>query len=150
MRALLDHLIRPCQHVGRNCETDLLGGFEADNQLEFRRLFDRQIGGLCSLQDFVHVSGGAAVEIGQIHAVEHETASLHVLWSRVNCREPILTHILQNTCYLSIEDGAPKYDESFSTLVACGPECSLDILGSKHIQRLKLHTQWTCRKSDLS
>src|SRR5262245_5755045 len=31
----LDHLIRPCQHIGRNRKADLLGGLQIDDELEF-------------------------------------------------------------------------------------------------------------------
>ena len=51
----LDHLIRPIQHRLRDRQADLLGRLEIDHQLELRRLLDRQIGRLGSLQDFVHV-----------------------------------------------------------------------------------------------
>jgi hypothetical protein len=49
-----DHPIRPRQHIWRYRHADLLGSLEIDHQLEFRGLLDRQIGGLGSLQDFVH------------------------------------------------------------------------------------------------
>jgi len=38
---LLDHSIRSCQHIRRNSEADLLGGFKIDDQLELLRLLDR-------------------------------------------------------------------------------------------------------------
>ena len=54
-RWLFDHLVRPHQHVRRNRQTDLLGGFEIDHELELLRLLDRKISGLGALQNFVHV-----------------------------------------------------------------------------------------------
>src|SRR5262245_19354780 len=54
IECLLDNLIRPRQHVGRNRQTDLLCCLEIDHQLELSRLLDRQVGGLGSLQDSVH------------------------------------------------------------------------------------------------
>src|SRR6266498_2998510 len=53
--ALLDHLVRSRQNVGRNREADLLGGLQVDDELELRRLLHRQIGGLGSLQYLVHI-----------------------------------------------------------------------------------------------
>jgi hypothetical protein len=41
--ALLNHLIRPCQHVRRYRQADLFGGFQIDDQLELFRLLHRQI-----------------------------------------------------------------------------------------------------------
>ena len=38
---LSDHFIRPHQHVRRNRQADLLGGFQIDDELELRRLLDR-------------------------------------------------------------------------------------------------------------
>src|SRR5262245_39140422 len=61
---LSNHLIRSRQHVGRNRQADLLGGFQIDDELELHRLLDRKIGGLRALQNLVHVGGGTAVEIG--------------------------------------------------------------------------------------
>ena len=45
-RRILDHLIRPIQHRLRNRDTDLLGGFEINHQLELSRLLHRQVGRL--------------------------------------------------------------------------------------------------------
>jgi hypothetical protein len=38
---LSNHLIRSRQHVRRNCEADLLGGFKIDDELKFGRLLHR-------------------------------------------------------------------------------------------------------------
>jgi hypothetical protein len=41
-----DHSVRSRQHVRRNREAELLRRFQVDDQFKFRRLFDREIGGL--------------------------------------------------------------------------------------------------------
>src|SRR5512138_1945661 len=64
--ASLDHSIRPRQHVGRNGETDLLGGFEIDDQLELRRLFDRKVSGFCAFQNLVDIDRGASKEVSLV------------------------------------------------------------------------------------
>ena len=46
---LLDHLIRPRQHVRRDSESDLLRGLEIDDELELRRLLDGDVGRLGAL-----------------------------------------------------------------------------------------------------
>ena len=60
----LDHLVRSHQHVRRNRQADLLGGFQIDDELKLRRLLDRKVGGLGALEDLIHVSGGASVQVG--------------------------------------------------------------------------------------
>ena len=59
-RRLLDHLIRPRQHVRRNRQADLFRGLQIDDELELRRLLHRQIGGLGAFQNFVHVDSRRA------------------------------------------------------------------------------------------
>ena len=70
--ALLDHFIRPRQHVGWNRHADLLGGVQVDHQFELCRLFNGKIGGLGTFKDFVHVGGYAPVAVGQVRPVVHE------------------------------------------------------------------------------
>ena len=53
---LLNHFIRPRQHIRRNRQTDLLCRFEIDDELELRRLLHGQVGGLGAFQDLVHIS----------------------------------------------------------------------------------------------
>src|SRR4030095_16457085 len=51
-----NHPVRPRQHIGRNRYTDLLRGFEVDNQLKFCRLLYSNIIALYAIDDFVHIS----------------------------------------------------------------------------------------------
>src|SRR5262244_3924569 len=51
----LDHSIRSSQHVRRNRQADLLGRFQIDHEFELYWLLHRQVGGLRSFEDFVHV-----------------------------------------------------------------------------------------------
>src|SRR5262245_55183180 len=46
---LLDHPVRSRQHIRRNRQTDLFGGFEINDELKLRRLLDWKIGGLGTL-----------------------------------------------------------------------------------------------------
>lgn len=55
-----NHPIRPCQHVRRNCETDLFGCLEIDYKLELGWLLYREIRRLRTLEDFIYVERGAA------------------------------------------------------------------------------------------
>jgi hypothetical protein len=65
-RRLLDHLIRPHQHVGRNCQSYLLGRLQVDYQLERCWLFNEKVGRLGTLENHIHVSSGAPVQVGKL------------------------------------------------------------------------------------
>ena len=73
----LDYLIRPRQHVGRNRQADLIRCFQIYHKLELGRLLDRQIGGLASLQDSVHILCHAPVAVREVRPVVHEPTSLY-------------------------------------------------------------------------
>jgi hypothetical protein len=48
----------------RDGQAERLGGLEIDDQLECRRLLDRQIGGLGALEDLSDVTADVAIGVG--------------------------------------------------------------------------------------
>jgi hypothetical protein len=73
----LDQPTRPDEHLRRNCHADLLRCLEIDHQLKLRRLLHRQIGGLGSLQDSVHVICDAPVAVREVRPVGHEPTGIY-------------------------------------------------------------------------
>src|SRR4029077_13098998 len=53
----LDHLVGPLQERGRDRQPEGLGGLEVDEQVVLGGLLDRQIAGLCALEDLVDIDG---------------------------------------------------------------------------------------------
>src|SRR5258706_8513312 len=58
---LSDNFIRSRQHIGRDRQADLFGGFQVDDELELGRLFDGEIGGRGALSEFIHAELGAVL-----------------------------------------------------------------------------------------
>src|SRR5215475_11406270 len=73
---LLNHLIRSRQHIRRNRQADLLGGFQVDHQLELHRLFHGEFGGLGAIEDLIHVGGRAPIQITDDGSIGHKAALL--------------------------------------------------------------------------
>src|SRR5262249_21522332 len=94
----LDHLIRTCQHVRRNRQTDLLRCFQIDDELELHRLLDRKITSLGTFENLVHISGGAAEQVGKAHTVAHKPPVFHKFWPGIYGRKPALC---REVCNLS-------------------------------------------------
>ena len=63
------------------------------------------------------------------HAVGHKPPGFHKFWLVVYRREPALYREVDNLCSVRIEDGARQHEDCVSTPLACGSECSLNILG---------------------
>ena len=61
---LLNDLVRSRQHVRWNRQADLLGRFQIDDELKLRWLLHRQIGGLGTFQDLVHICSGPPEHFG--------------------------------------------------------------------------------------
>ena len=53
------YLARFREHIGWDCHTDLVGGFEIERQIKFRRLYERKLAGLFALENLIDVFGGA-------------------------------------------------------------------------------------------
>ena len=73
---LTNDFIRSGQHVGRNCQTDLLGCLEIDDELEFLWLLYGQVNRLGAFQDLVHVRRGTLKRVGQV-SIRHKAAVIH-------------------------------------------------------------------------
>src|SRR6266542_1658953 len=118
----LDHLVRPCEHVGRNRQADLLGRFQIDDELELLRLLHREIGWLSTLQNLVHIRGGAAEQVVIVRAVVHEPARFDILRSAIGCWQPMFYREVNNLFSMSIEDGVPEQKDCIGASLDCGSE----------------------------
>ena len=57
----------------RNSKTKRLGGLEVDDQLEFGRLYHRQIGRFDALENFSDVDSGLAIPVDKVGCVTDKT-----------------------------------------------------------------------------
>src|SRR5262249_8913822 len=65
--------IRPCEHVRRYCQSDLLRRFEINDEIKFFGLFHGKVSRLCAFKNLIRIGSGAAVQIGNACRVGHKT-----------------------------------------------------------------------------
>src|SRR5262245_63079408 len=109
----------------RNLKPQHLGGLEVDHQLELRRPFYREIGGLGSLEDLINVDCGTPVHISQIGSITHEAAKLRKSFFIVDGRQPALDRKIGDPFRKIIYDRAPYPEQGLSPVSFYSCECGL-------------------------
>src|SRR5262245_11281398 len=82
---LLDHLVSAGEHARWNVEAERLGGHQIDDEVEFGRLLDRNVGRFRPAQNLVDMLGRTPVEMHVVDAIGYETSSLYELARAVDC-----------------------------------------------------------------
>src|SRR5262245_42890010 len=75
----LDHLVDAANQRQRDGEAERLGGLHVDDEFDFGRLLDRQLGGLLAFENSACIDAERAVRIQNGAAVSHEAASAYKL-----------------------------------------------------------------------
>src|SRR4029453_6954233 len=103
-------------------------GFQIDDQFEHGGLLDRQVGGVCALEDFVHVGRGAAIQVAKARSIRYETPEVNEL-PRVEHRgQPMLSGKIDDALSLSEEHRARKHEEGLGALADHRRECAAELV----------------------
>src|SRR4026208_1198918 len=122
-------LIRSRENIRRDRDADLFRGFQVDHQLEFCRSLYRQIGWLCTFEDFVYIGGGAPIQVEGVHAIKHKPSRFYKLTAVVYRGEPVSCREFYNLGSLQNENAARQCDKTIGPPIGCGSKCRLDIFG---------------------
>jgi hypothetical protein len=76
---LFNHLVGELLQLQRHFDAERLGGLEVEGEDELDGPLYRQVAGLGSLQNLVHIGCGASVQVGIAWSVEHQAANLNQL-----------------------------------------------------------------------
>jgi len=72
-KSSFDHLVGATEHGKWDSDTQRLGGLEVDDQLDFRRLLDWQVGRLVTLEDPGRLSASQAVCVLSLRSIAQQT-----------------------------------------------------------------------------
>jgi hypothetical protein len=86
---LFDHLAGEREDLRRNFEAELPCGFQIDGEFKFRRLQDRQVGRLGTLENSANIESCLAQRLRTTGTVAHPTACRDVLSERINRRHGV-------------------------------------------------------------
>src|SRR5262245_13786234 len=116
-RRILDHLIRPHQHIRWYRDADLLGGYQVNHELKLRGLLDWQIGGLSAFENFVYVGGRAPEQVRKTHSVKHQTTRVDNLAVWIDSWQPILRREGHDPLLINADDGTGRCSESLGAFL---------------------------------
>src|SRR5262249_61805627 len=69
-----DHLVGERDDPRRDFEAECFRGFQIEDELEFGRLLNWKVGGVCTLEDLFDVGGGTPKQVLEIWPGRHERA----------------------------------------------------------------------------
>src|SRR5262245_16489869 len=86
---LFDHLVGAGEERRRDFDAQTLGGLQIDDQFEFRRQRDWQVGWLLALENPAGVDTNLSIGLREAPTVAHQAAGRDELTQRVNSRQRI-------------------------------------------------------------
>ena len=84
--ALFDHLVGAGEQSRRHFEAERIGSREINEEIEFGRLLDRELGWLRSAQNLIDQVGSSAPHVSPVRSIGHQTSHFHRLPYKVHRR----------------------------------------------------------------
>src|SRR5215471_6429240 len=84
----LNHLVGGGQQCFRDGEAESVGRVEIDDELELRRLQDRQVGGVGAVENFASISASLTRPVCLVGSVAHQPAGYDMITVRISRRNP--------------------------------------------------------------
>ena len=118
---------------GGRAEAKGLGRLEVDDQLELHGLLHRQVGGLRTLEDAVHVVGGAPEVRREVRPIRHQPAGLGKLSVGKDGWQPALGREGDEARPVVQEHAVRERDESTRPRVRYGLKRPVEIRRAAHL-----------------
>jgi hypothetical protein len=136
-----DDLIRSRKHVRRDCEADLLGRFQIDDELELGWLLDGEVSGLGSFQYLIDVSRGTPELFPEVGGIGHESTNLDEHLAVINRWDAVFLCELYDAFSLIEEQKSQRHYETLETIMDNPGKHVRQSVGGAHLYGSDLDTQ---------
>lgn len=147
---LLDYSVRPCQHVRRNRNADLLGRLEINHELELGRLLDGQVRGLSPFENLIYEVRRAPHRIMTAGGIGNEATILDERSSSTHGWKPVLRGKLEELSSMGKVEAIVSDDKRFDALLDDRAKGVLKPARVFYVLGLNPHSQRLRRSSRLS
>src|SRR5262245_17397008 len=135
--SLFDHLVGAGEQRRWHVQAERLGGAQVDHQLELGRLQDRQLAGLCALEDAAGIDAGLAVRVLDAGAIAHQAPGSGVLAQRIYCRDAVVIGEGDDLLAPVGEQGIGNDEQGVGALLPERSERDVDVPVARGVQRAK-------------
>ena len=136
-----DHLVGAGEEGRRHVNSDRLRRLGVDDQFEFGRLLNWQVGRFCAFQYLVHIVDDAAHHIVDVWPVGEKSTCARPSSPASGQRKPISRRKVHNS--RDVQHRVPRrHDiECVAARIGDGAERSIEIAGTAHFHQLKSHVE---------
>src|SRR5262245_47809171 len=135
-RDSLDQLVGALVEVKGNVESERLGRLQVDDKLEFRRLQNREVGGLGAFEDLTTVGADLTIHAHTIGVVGHQPASFDSFAGGIARRNPIARSERRKLDAPACEEAVTSDVQGVGTVAREGGEGRLDLAAGARVEDL--------------
>src|SRR5438876_7007945 len=139
----LDHLVGTGEQRGRNFEAERPGRLQVDDELEFRRLQYRQVGGLGALEDLTGVGADLTMHARTIGVVAGQPAGFDSLARRIARGNPVTRRERRKLDAPAREEDITSDEQGVGAIAHEGGEGRLDLAAGAGVEDLNLQSHCT-------
>src|SRR5262245_22913893 len=142
-----DHLVGGEEQTGRHSEAERFGSLQIDNELELRRLRNRQVSRLRSAEDLTGIDAGLTKTISDIGAVAHQSADLGIGAAGISRGDSVSRRQRGELHPAAVKEPIWGNKQRFRTLARNRGESGIDLVTVARVEDLHLQPESPCRFS---
>ena len=117
---LLDHLVGDGEHRWRHHDVERSRGLKVDDEFEFGKLCDREVGGFRAIEDAASVDANSTKQFRDVGSVTHQPADFDITTVRKSHRNAVVRRQDGKLHAATVEESVGSDEEGIEALVRKG------------------------------
>src|SRR3974390_952155 len=133
---LLDRLVDDRQYPWRHLDAERPRRLKVDNELEFGRLHDREVGGLRAFENVAGIDADLTIHDREGGSVAHQPAGRDIFTVRISRRKPVARRQGGKLPAAAGEECVAGYEEGIGALAREGSKGRIDLTNRRGVEYL--------------